>query len=182
MTINPMKLSAPHWKRWLAFRCIEDADAYSLSADLYEDWRCFALTAEVDPMSTAAFGRALKQRFTPWRQAGTGKHGFRGIKLKEEPKREPVIEESPPPPLPEPPTFEVWRIGCGLFLFCPHCHVWHVHEAPIAYHGGSDGYVDAGCRTLSSPLLTTGYYIREIGPLTQAIRKREQRKHWEKPS
>jgi formylglycine-generating enzyme required for sulfatase activity len=70
------------------------------------------------------------------------------------------------------PTLDAYRSPGGgqLWVWCEHEHRWHYHGAvgPAPGDGDGDRYSHCACRC--SPL-RGGYALREVGPLTPAVRR-----------
>ncbi len=71
--------------RWLDERCVREANAKSLTAELFNDWKQWADSAGEFVGSAAALLRSLITRgLEKWRNR-VGVRGFRGVGLKDPP-------------------------------------------------------------------------------------------------
>jgi putative DNA primase/helicase len=69
-------------KAWMQECCILGADFYTTTRELYRSWRDWAEKAGETVGSQKAFSQTLIDRgFEPKREPGTGRAGFRGIKI-----------------------------------------------------------------------------------------------------
>jgi hypothetical protein len=61
-------------------------------------------------------------------------------------------------PMTAPPTLSAYRVGYQYVVWCAYCRKWH-------YHGAArDGHRLAHCSHSSSPYLTSGYILHDVGP------------------
>ena len=71
-------------KTWMQECCHLGSDFYSATRELYQNWRDWAEKAGETVGSQKAFSQTLIDRgFEPKREPGTGRAGFRGIKIRE---------------------------------------------------------------------------------------------------
>ncbi|MEU9641319.1 hypothetical protein [Streptomyces sp. NPDC048188] len=74
------------------------------------------------------------------------------------------------------PVLPAYRTSDGgaLLVWCEHESQWHVHGAVSDTPGAGDGDRAAHCACPRSPLRSTGYVVREVGPLTPGLKRQHR--------
>lgn len=79
-----------------------------------------------------------------------------------------------------PPELPAYRLAFPepdqdlLLIWCEHERRWHSHGAVAKEPGAGNGPRVAHCRCSSSPYERRGYVLREVGPMTDAVRRRHR--------